>query len=77
MDLRADIKWIKSELNKVTDPHLIEAFKQMLAYRKSKQSITSTTDLGLQTALIKAISQANEGNVKPHTEIRKKYQKWL
>ena len=33
MNLQADIKLIQSELLKVKDPHLIEAFKQLLAYR--------------------------------------------
>lgn len=36
MDLKADISWIRSELKNVKDPHLIEAFKQLLTYRKSK-----------------------------------------
>ena len=37
MDLQADIKWIQAELLKVKDPHLIEAFKQLLAYRKARK----------------------------------------
>lgn len=38
MNLQADISWIRSELKNVTDPHLVEAFKQLLTYRKSKSS---------------------------------------
>ncbi len=35
MDLQADIKWISQELKTVKDPILIEAFKNMLKYRRS------------------------------------------
>ena len=34
--IESDIKWIKAELDKVKDPFLIEAFKNLLNYRKSK-----------------------------------------
>ncbi len=34
MDLKADIKWIQKELKDVKDPTLIEAFKNLLQYRK-------------------------------------------
>ena len=34
MDLNADIKWIRKELKEVKDPTLIEAFKNLLLYRK-------------------------------------------
>jgi hypothetical protein len=36
MDIEADKVWVLSELKSVRDPHLIEAFKQLLIYRKSK-----------------------------------------
>ncbi|WP_281986985.1 addiction module protein [Aquimarina aggregata] len=34
MDLQTDIKWILNELKDVKDPTLIEAFKNMLKYRR-------------------------------------------
>lgn len=37
MNIQADINWIISELRSVQDPNLIEAFKNMLAYRRTKQ----------------------------------------
>jgi predicted transcriptional regulator len=72
MDLQADIKWIKSELNQVTDQNLIEAFKQMLTYRKNK-----VDESNLDNALDRAINDVEEGRVKSHEEVRKKYDKWL
>ena len=38
MDLQADINWIKAEIEKVRDPQLIMAFKNLLNYRNSKES---------------------------------------
>jgi hypothetical protein len=35
MDIQAEIKWIKSELNNVNDPTLIETFVRLLKKRKS------------------------------------------
>jgi hypothetical protein len=34
MDISAEISWIKSELDKVEDPYLIEIFKSLLRYRQ-------------------------------------------
>ncbi len=42
MDVRADIKWIQNELNKVRDPDLIEVFKRLLILRK--KSFASTLE---------------------------------
>jgi len=36
MNLQADISWIRSELTKVQDPNLVEAFKNMLKYRNNR-----------------------------------------
>mgnify|MGYP001804006229 CR=1 FL=1 len=38
MALQADLKWILNELKDVEDPALIEAFKNMLKYRKKVKS---------------------------------------
>jgi hypothetical protein len=73
MDIQADIKWIRSELTKVRDPHLIEAFKQLLTYRKEKE--TMSTGLGL--SLDRALAEKEAGKVKPHSEVKTKYEKWL
>ncbi|WP_430909727.1 addiction module protein [Maribacter sp. 2-571] len=39
MDLDADIKWIRKELKEVKDPTLIEAFKNLLQYRKKVSDV--------------------------------------
>ena len=44
MDLQTDIQWIISELSKVRDPELINAFKSMLKYRQKHQTSTDWWD---------------------------------
>lgn len=73
MDIQADIKWIRSELMNVKDPHLIEAFKQLLTYRKGKEIMSEGIDLSLE----KALAEKKAGKVKPHNEVKAKYEKWL
>jgi hypothetical protein len=57
MDLQADIKWIKSELNQVTDQNLIEAFKQLLTYRKNK---VDESNLEIQKEMVASAIKSNE-----------------
>ena len=77
MNLQADIKWIKQELTNVRDPHLIEAFKNLLAYRKTNKELISSSDEELEKSLNRALADVEEGRVKSHIEIKKKYQQWL
>jgi len=72
MDIQADINWIMAELRNVKDPHLIEAFKQLLKYRRSGHS----TDQ-LDQALGRAIADKDAGRVIPHDKVRDRYKKWL
>ncbi len=73
MDIQAEISWIRSELMKVKDPELISAFKSLLKYRNKNQEIESDFDISMNRALL----DKEEGRTKSHTEIRKKYEKWL
>ena len=38
MNVQAEINWIIEELKTIKDPLLIEAFKNLLTYRKNKES---------------------------------------
>jgi hypothetical protein len=53
MSLQADIKWIQSEIEKVNDPFLVEAFKNLLNYRKQNQIsvVNETAELYIKRAL--------------------------
>ena len=72
MDIQADINWIMAELQQVKDPHLIEAFKQLLIYRKAEHS-----EKEFDQAFERAMADKAEGRVTPHDQVRKKYDKWL
>lgn len=72
MDIQADINWIVSELKQVKDPHLIEAFKQLLKYRSSDRSMTE-----LELSLGRSMKDFQSGRVHSHEEVRKRYDKWL
>jgi hypothetical protein len=50
MSLQADINWIQTEVGKIQDPLLVEAFKNLLNYRKQKDS-SHTKDLLIERAL--------------------------
>ena len=73
MDFQSDIKWIQSELGKVTDRHIVEAIKHILQYRRSQIK----EEINLDSALEESIKDMHEGRVTPHEEVRKKYDKWL
>jgi|AVFP01.1.fsa_nt_gi hypothetical protein len=72
MDIQAEINWIQTELQKVRDPEIILAFKNMLKYRQKKESVVA-----LDEALERALADKEAGRTTPHSEIKKKYEKWL
>jgi hypothetical protein len=72
MNLDADITWIQNEIAKIKDPDLINLFKSLLKYRDKK-----TAEDALDLLLISAFKDKAEGRTKTHTEIRRKYGKWL
>jgi hypothetical protein len=53
--------------------------KVMYLNEEQLESLEATLnkEVELDLALDKSIRQVEKGKVKPHTEIRKKYQKWL
>ncbi len=87
MSLQADLNWIKSEIDKVKDPFLIETLKNLLNYRKSNQ-INKQTVVGYTTAgepltlkqynlrLKKAEEQVKNGQVVSHEELAERIKKW-
>jgi len=80
MDLQADINWIKSELNKVTDPNLIEAFKNLLTYRKSNNesddSLFSTSVEELKSRAEISLEEVENGNTRSIDEFKKEIESW-
>lgn len=69
MDIQADIRWIKSELDNVNDPDFVEVLKSMLYYRKKK---VAEMDVELKELLtsraLKSEADINAGRVYSITE---------
>ncbi len=78
MDLQKDINWIKAELNNVTEPHLIEAIKQMLAYRNSKStsSFFSTSKIDLKERAEASLKSIEKGNTRSLSSFIKDVERW-
>jgi anthranilate/para-aminobenzoate synthase component I len=75
MDIQADISWIRSELKGVRDPHLIEAFKQLLTYRKSKPD-TAMSKSQFVAEIKEAEEQIENGDYLSLDEFEKSAEKW-
>ena len=75
MDIQADISWIRAELKSVTDPHLIEAFKQLLTYRKSKPE-TAMSKSQFVAEIKEAEEQIENGDYLSLDEFEKSAKKW-
>tara|TARA_R110002050_G_scaffold149463_1_gene275984 strand:+ start:1903 stop:2169 length:267 start_codon:yes stop_codon:yes gene_type:complete len=75
MDLQADINGIRSELKGVRDPHLIEAFKQLLTYRKSKPD-TAMSKSQFVAEIKEAEEQIENGDYLSLEEFEKSAEKW-
>lgn len=70
MDIQSEISWIQNELLKLKDPEVIQALKNILKSNKTEAS-------ELDQAYDRALLDKNEGRVKSHSEIKKKYEKGL
>ena len=79
MSARADINWIKSELDKVNDTNLIDALKQLLTYaNKSKEpDFYDSLSKGQVEAIERGLAQIENGQTVPHSEAKKLYRQWL
>ncbi len=75
MSIQADISWIRSELKNVRDPHLIEAFKQLLAYRNSKPS-GAMSKTQFVAEIEEAEKQIENGDYLSLDEFERSAEKW-
>lgn len=74
MDIKADITWIKSELDKVTDPHLVEAFKSMLNFRSSVKAESTQTEM--EQMILEGEDDILNGRVHTTDEVRQAIAAW-
>lgn len=74
MDLQADINWIKAELQKVSDPDLIAAFKNLLRYRNKQEKGDWWIELpaDIQRGIEEGLKDLEEGSSSTYDEIRER-----
>ncbi len=75
MSVQTDIDWIKTELDSVRDPLLIETFKNLLNYRRQLSSSNQ-----IQQVLDKMIDEGEEdienGDLLSSKELRSEVSSW-
>ena len=76
MDIKADLKWIRQELENVKDPIFIEAIKNMLKYRK-KASLERISIEDYNKEIDASISQIDKGKTYTHEEMRERIKQWV
>ena len=70
MDIRADINWIKKELDKVEDPYLVQIFKNLLQYRDRK------LDREMDQMILEAEEDIKSGKTTSHKDLKNEIQSW-
>jgi hypothetical protein len=75
MDIQADINWIRAELMNVRDPHLIEAFKQLLTYRKTRE-FEPLTKTQFVNDIMEAEAQIDQGEYLSIEDFEKEAKQW-
>ncbi|MCF6347013.1 MAG: hypothetical protein L3J20_01775 [Flavobacteriaceae bacterium] len=77
MDLQAELKWIQKELETVKDPTLIEAFKNMLKYRRNV--IESSERISIEQynkEIDEADARIDNGEFYTQEEVEKMAKEW-
>ena len=75
MSLQADISWIKSELNNVTEPDLINAIKRLLSIRNKAVEYPMSTEEFVAN-IKEAEEQIKNGDYLSIDEFEKESDKW-
>lgn len=70
MNLKADINWIKAELENVNDPVLIDTFKKLLQKRREVQ------DDGARKMYLEGLEDLQTGNTISHEALLEEVENW-
>jgi len=81
MNVQAEINWIVSEVSKVRDPELINAFKSMLKYRKKhiQKDLSSEKRIPIEkynTEIEAAEKRIAKGKFTKHSDLEKEARAW-
>lgn len=75
MGVETDINWIKTELDQVRDPLLIETFKNLLNYRR-KHSSTDQGQQILDQMIDEGENDIKNGDILTSEELRSEVSSW-
>lgn len=67
---------LHSLIDKVEDPKILNALRAILS-KEVRGDFWDELPLSVQESVKKGMEQANRGETRPHSEVMKKYQKWL
>jgi len=78
MDIQADIKWIQTELEKVKEPELIAAFKNLLKFRTQQKNLDWWDEISSEEKeeIREGIDQFEKGEVLKHEDVMANPRKW-
>jgi hypothetical protein len=75
MDIQTDISWIKSELDQVKDPLLIETFKNLLNYRR-QHAAKDDVQSEMEGMILEGEDDIANGRVHSTDEVRREMASW-
>lgn len=75
MDLKEELKWLHSEIDKLEDPKFIEALKNIL--KKNRKESNKRISIRQYNAEIdNSISQIESGQTLSHQQVEENLKKW-
>lgn len=75
MDLKEELKWLHSEIDKLEDPKFIEALKNILKNNR-KESNKRISIRQYNTEIDNSISQIESGQTLTHQQVEENLKKW-
>jgi predicted NAD/FAD-binding protein len=75
MDLKEELKWLHSEIDKLEDPKFIEALKNILKNNR-KESNKRISIRQYNTEIDNSISQIESGQTLSHQQVEENLKKW-
>jgi predicted transcriptional regulator len=74
VELKTDLH---SLIDKVEDATILNAIRAILSKEVREDDFWAELPLSVQESVKKGMEQAKRGETRPHSEVMKKYQKWL
>ncbi|MFW5890222.1 MAG: hypothetical protein ACOCTO_02385 [Marinilabiliaceae bacterium] len=73
-ELKSDLH---SLIDKVEDATILNAIRAILSKEVREEDFWDELPLSVQESVKRGMEQANRGETRPHSDVMKKYEKWL